>query len=48
MLTVAMLLLGVFDDKGAIAVHKQSAKLNSIQSENQALDAKSRTQSRYR
>ena len=38
LLTVAMLLLGVFDDKGAIAVHQQSLKLQKIQTENQALE----------
>jgi len=38
LLTVAMLLLGIFDDKGAIAVHAQSVKLKGIQSENQMLE----------
>jgi len=42
LLTVAMLLLGIFDDKGAIAVHRQSVKFNKLQLENQALETENK------
>jgi cell division protein FtsB len=43
LLTVAMLLLGIFDDKGALSVHAQSVKLKGIQSENQTLESDIKT-----
>ena len=38
LLTVAMLLLAVFNEKGALQVHAQAEKLNAIESEIQKLD----------
>ena len=38
LLTVAMLLLAVFNDKGAIEVHAQAKKLSTIESEISKLD----------
>ena len=38
LLTVAMLLLAVFNDKGAIEVHAQARKLSAIESEIGNLD----------
>jgi cell division protein FtsB len=39
LLTVAMLLLAVFNDKGALQVHAQSQKLSTIEAEIEKLDA---------
>jgi len=39
LLTVAMLLLAVFNDKGALQVHARSEKLTDIQSDVQKLEA---------
>jgi cell division protein FtsB len=39
LLTVAMLLLAIFDDKGAVGVYGQSLKLKAIQTENQSLES---------
>jgi cell division protein FtsB len=39
LLTVAMLLLAVFNDKGALQVHAQANKLSAIESEITNLDA---------
>jgi len=39
LLTVAMLLLAVFNDKGALQVHAQSEKLSDIQAEVQKVEA---------
>ena len=38
LLTVAMLLLAVFNEKGALEVHAQADKLGAIESEIQKLD----------
>ena len=38
LLTMAMLLLAVFNDKGAIEVHAQAKKLSTIESEISKLD----------
>jgi cell division protein FtsB len=39
LLTVAMLLLAVFNDKGALQVHARSEKLTDIQSDVQKIEA---------
>jgi cell division protein FtsB len=39
LLTVAMLLLAVFNEKGAIEVHDQAKKLSAIESEIHKLDS---------
>ena len=39
LLTVAMLLLAVFNDKGALQVHTQAKKLGAIESEIRRLDS---------
>ena len=38
-LTVAMLLLAIFNDKGALQVHAQATKLTAIEADIQKLDA---------
>jgi len=38
LLTVAMLLLAVFNEKGALEVHAQASKLNTIESQISKLD----------
>ena len=42
LLTVAMLLLAVFNDKGALQVHAQANKLSAIESEITNLDAENK------
>jgi cell division protein FtsB len=42
LLTVAMLLLAIFNDKGALQVRAQAAKLSSIEAENSQLDAENK------
>ncbi len=42
LLTIAMLLLAVFNDKGALQVRAQSKKLAAIESEMAALDAENK------
>ena len=42
-LTVAMLLLAVFNDKGAVAVYDQSLKLQVVEKENQNLIAENKS-----
>ena len=42
LLTVAMLLLAVFNDKGAIEVHAQAKKLTAIESEISKLDTENK------
>jgi cell division protein FtsB len=42
LLTIAMLLLAVFNDKGALKVHAQSEKLDAIQNEITKLDAENK------
>jgi cell division protein FtsB len=39
LLTVAMLLLAVFNDKGALEVHAQATKLSAIEADISKLDA---------
>jgi len=38
LLTVAMLLLAVYNEKGAVAVHARSLKLDALQKENQSIE----------
>ena len=42
LLTVAMLLLAVFDDKGVLQVHAQAKKLNTVEDEVKKLDAENK------
>ena len=42
LLTVAMLLLAVFNEKGALQVHAQATKLSSIESEITRLDTENK------
>jgi cell division protein FtsB len=42
LLTVAMLLLAVFNEKGALQVHAQARKLSAIESEISRLDAENK------
>ena len=42
LLTVSMLLLAVFNDKGAFAVYDRSLKLKAVESENIALEKENR------
>jgi cell division protein FtsB len=42
LLTVAMLLLAVFNEKGALQVHAQARKLSAIESEVSRLDAENK------
>jgi len=42
LLTVAMLLLAVFNEKGALEVHDQARKLSAIQSDISKLDAENK------
>jgi cell division protein FtsB len=42
LLTVAMLLLAVFNDKGALEVHAQARKLSAIESDISKLDAENK------
>ena len=42
LLTVAMLLLAVFNDKGALQVHTQATKLSAIESEISKLDSENK------
>jgi cell division protein FtsB len=42
LLTIAMLLLATFNDKGALQVHAQATKLNTIEAEIQKLDAENK------
>ena len=42
LLTVAMLLLAVFNEKGALQVHAQARKLSTIESEISRLDAENK------
>ena len=42
LLTVAMLLLAVFNDKGALQVHARSQKLTTLESEISTLDAENK------
>ena len=42
LLTVAMLLLAVFNEKGALQVHAQARKLSTIESEVSRLDAENK------
>jgi len=42
LLTVAMLLLAVFNDKGALQVHAQSQKLSAIEADIEKLDAENK------
>ena len=42
LLTIAMLLLAVFNDKGALKVHAQSEKFDAIQNEITKLDAENK------
>ena len=42
LLTIAMLLLAVFNDKGALQVHAQAAKLKAIESEINQLDTENK------
>jgi cell division protein FtsB len=42
LLTVAMLLLAVFNEKGALQVHERAKKLEAIQSEINTLDAENK------
>jgi cell division protein FtsB len=42
LLTIAMLLLAVFNDKGAIQVHAQSTKLTSLESEISTISAENK------
>jgi len=42
LLTVAMLLLATFNDKGALQVHAQANKLSAIESEIKNLDAENK------
>jgi cell division protein FtsB len=42
LLTVAMLLLAVFNDKGALQVHSQAGKLTTIESEIVKLDSENK------
>jgi cell division protein FtsB len=42
LLTVAMLLLAVFNEKGALQVHERAKKLDAIQSEINTLDAENK------
>jgi cell division protein FtsB len=42
LLTVAMLLLAVFNEKGAIEVHDQAKKLSAIESEVSKLDSENK------
>jgi cell division protein FtsB len=42
LLTVAMLLLAVFNDKGALKVHAQANKLTAIEADIEKLDAENK------
>jgi len=42
LLTIAMLLLAVFNDKGALQVHAQAAKLSAIQTEINQLETENK------
>jgi cell division protein FtsB len=42
LLTVAMLLLAVFNEKGALQVHERAKKLDAIQSEINSFDAENK------
>jgi cell division protein FtsB len=42
LLTIAMLLLAVFNDKGAIQVHAQSTKLTTLESEISTISAENK------
>ena len=42
LLTIAMLLLATFNDKGALQVHAQAKKLNAIETEIKNLDAENK------
>ncbi|HLH31634.1 MAG TPA: septum formation initiator family protein [Terriglobia bacterium] len=42
LLTVAMLLLAVFNDKGALQVHSQASKLTAIESDIAKLDSENK------
>jgi len=42
LLTVAMLLLAVFNDKGALQVHAQASKLSAIEADVVKLDAENK------
>jgi cell division protein FtsB len=42
LLTIAMLLLATFNDKGALQVHAQANKLNTIEAEVNKLDAENK------
>jgi len=42
LLTVAMLLLAVFNDKGALQVHARSEKLAAIETETAAIEAENK------
>ena len=42
LLTVAMLLLAVFNEKGALQVHVQATKLNAIEADIAKLDAENK------
>jgi cell division protein FtsB len=42
LLTVAMILLAVFNDKGALKVHAQANKLTTIEAEVERLDAENK------
>jgi len=42
LLTVAMLLLAIFNDKGALQVRAQSQKLNAIESDSRQVDLDNR------
>ena len=42
LLTVAMLLLAVFNDRGALEVHAQATKLSAIESDISKLDAENK------
>jgi cell division protein FtsB len=42
LLTVAMLLLAVFNDKGALEVHAQARKLSAIEADISKLDAENK------
>ena len=42
LLTVAMLLLAVFNDKGALQVHARSSKLTAIESDISKLDSENK------
>jgi cell division protein FtsB len=42
LLTIAMLLLATFNDKGALQVHAQATKLSTVEAEIQKLDAENK------